>query len=364
MASLPPTLAFCGEVDSEQSMRSVKSVSGRTTMKDVADYANVSISTVSYVLNGNGPVSQARKKSVEQAIKALNYIPNESARGLKLQVSSTIGLVVPGLENQFFSVLARGVVQAASAKNRLVVFCSAETSEEAEYGIARLLSSKRVDGVIYESDFQESRESLLELQSLGPVVLVDERIPGIDLPAVVADGRRGARDIATHMINLGHRKISCVTGPDGHWTAEQRLAGYREGLALGGVHPDTMEVIAGDYRMNSGYEAAKLLLLRPKSDRPTVLMCSNDLMAIGALEFCRAEGIVVPRDVSITGFDDIPIANLLTPRLTTASQPALDMGKEAADLLIKLIDGEIESSVRSPYPVDLVVRDSTAEPLS
>ena len=332
-------------------------------MKDVADFASVSISTVSYVLNGNGPVSEARKQAVRRAIDILKYIPNESARGLKLQVSSTIALVVPGLENQFFSVLARGVVQAAAEQNRLVVFCSAETSEEAEYGIARLLSSKRVDGVIYESDFQETKESLLELKSLGPVVLVDERIPGIDLPAVVADGRHGDRAIASHILELGPDNIACIAGPEAHWTAEQRLAGYREGLALGGIHPDALETVAGDYRMDSGYEAAEMLLNSSKRKLPTALMCANDLMAIGAMEYCRANGICVPDDVSITGFDDIPIANLLTPRLTTASQPAYDMGRQAADLLIKLIEGQVGYESPDPHPVHLVVRESTAKPV-
>ena len=172
----------------------------RPTMKDVAEQAQVSVSTVSYVLNNNGQVSAERRARVLNAVRALDYTPNESARNLKRQSASTIGLVVPDLVNEFFSRLARGVVRAAAMHDMLVVLCSAENSEEAEYGNARLLRSRRVDGVIYESGFHESPRSLLELQSLGPVVLVDERIPGLDLPAVVADGRRGARDVATHVV--------------------------------------------------------------------------------------------------------------------------------------------------------------------
>lgn len=331
-------------------------------MKDVAEQARVSVSTVSYVLNNNGQVSAERRSRVLNAVRALDYIPNESARSLKRQSASTIGLVVPDLVNEFFSRLARGVVQAAAMHDMLVVLCSAENSEEAEFGNARLLRSRRVDGVIYESGFHESPRSLLELQSLGPVVLVDERIPGLDLPAVVADGRRGSRDVAAHVIELGHRRIACIAGPTTHWTAEQRLSGYREGLALGGIDPDEMSVLVGDYEMNSGYELAKVFLDVPKPQRPTAVLCANDLMAVGALEYCRANAIDVPGDVSIVGFDDIPTVQLLTPRLTTVRQPAHEMGMRAAELLISMVQGRENPDLLRPHPVELVVRESTAKP--
>ncbi|MDE0157092.1 MAG: LacI family DNA-binding transcriptional regulator [Gammaproteobacteria bacterium] len=331
-------------------------------MKDVAEQARVSVSTVSYVLNNNGQVSAERRARVLNAVRALDYIPNESARSLKRQSASTIGLVVPDLMNEFFSRLARGVVQAAAMHDMLVVLCSAENSEEAEFGNARLLRSRRVDGVIYESGFHESPRSLLELQSLGPVVLVDERIPGLDLPAVVADGRRGSRDVAAHVIKLGHRRIACIAGPTTHWTAEQRLSGYREGLALGGIDPDEMSVLVGDYEMNSGYELARVFLDVPEPQRPTAVLCANDLMAIGALEYCRANAIDVPGDVSIVGFDDIPTVQLLTPRLTTVRQPAHEMGMRAAELLISMVQGRENPDLLRPHPVELVVRESTSKP--
>ena len=334
----------------------------RPTMKDVADYAKVSVSTVSYVLNGNGQVSDERRTRVNNAIKALNYIRNESARSLKRQVASTIGLVVPDLVNQFFSLLARGVVRAAAAHDILVVLCSAENTREAEYSNSRLLQSQRVDGVIYESGFHESPDSLLKLRSLGPVVLVDERIPGLNLPAVVADGRRGAREVTNHVVELGHKRFACIAGPTDHWTAEQRLAGYREGLAMGGINPDEMAVRVGDYGMDSGYKLAESLLNVPKSERPTALLCANDMMAIGALEYCKASGIRVPGDISIVGFDDVPTAQLLTPRLTTVRQPAYEMGISAAELLIGLTQGKENAELLKSHPVEMVVRESTGIP--
>ena len=334
----------------------------RPTMKDVAAQAQVSVSTVSYVLNNRGQVSEARKTRVLNAIRALDYIPNESARNLKRQSASTIGLVVPDLVNQFFSQLARGVVKAAAMHDVLVVLCSAESSEEAEFGNARLLRSKRVDGVIYESGFQESPRSLLELQTLGPVVLVDERFPGLELPAVVADGRRGAREIAAHLVQLGHKRYACIAGPATHWTSEQRLSGYREGLAMGGIDPDEVDIRTGDYQMDSGYQLARMLLNVPASKRPTALICANDLRAIGALEYCRSHAVQVPEDVSIVGFDDIPTAQLLTPRLTTVRQPAYEMGMSAARLLIAMTQGRQTPELLKPHPVELVLRESSAGP--
>jgi LacI family transcriptional regulator len=334
----------------------------RPTMKDVALSANVSVSTVSYVLNNTGPVSADRRARVMNAVRELNYIPNESARRLKRQVASTIGLVVPDLSNQFFSLLARGVMRAAAEHDVLVVLCTPDSTEEAESDNARLLRSRQVDGVVYLTGFHESPTSLLELQSLGPVVLVDERVPGADLPAVVAEGRRGAREVATHVVELGHKRFACIAGPTALWTAEQRLAGYREALALGGLNPDDMEVYVGDYRMHSGYQLAEKALSAPRAQRPTALLCANDLMAIGALEYCRAVHIKVPQEVSIVGFDDVPMAPLLTPRLTTVRQPADEMGVGAARLLIELIQGVTAPEIPKPHVVEVKVRESTAPP--
>jgi len=333
-------------------------------MKDVAVHANVSISTVSYVMNGTGPVSADRRARILNAVRELDYIPNESARNLKRQSASTIGLVVPDLSNQFFSLLASGAAHAAAARDVLVVLCSSENTEEAESSNARLLRSQRVDGVVYLTGFHESPTSLLELQSLGPVVLVDERVPGADLPAVLAEGRLGARDVAAHVVALGHKRFTCIAGPSALWTAEQRLAGYREALALGGFDPDTMEVLVGDYRMESGFELAKKALNVPALTRPTALLCANDMMAIGALEYCRASGLNVPADVSVVGFDDVPMAPLLSPRLTTVRQPAREMGVHAAELLLDLIRGDAKPDSPKSFPVEVIVRESAAAPRS
>jgi LacI family transcriptional regulator len=333
-------------------------------MRDVAEHANVSLSTVSYVVNNSGPVAADRRARVLAAVRSLRYTPNESARSLKRRSASAIGLFVPDLVNQFFALLAQGVERAASERDVLVVLSAPEGNDAAESRNARLLRSQRVDGVLYLSGTGASTSSLLELTSLAPVVLVDERRPGLDLPAVVSDSRRGAREIARHVLKRGHERVVVIGGPLLSWTAEQRLAGYREAFAAAGHEPDELPVFVGDYHQKSGYDLAARALARPARERPTALLCANDLMAIGAFEYCKKTKLRIPQDVSIVGFDDIPMAALVTPRLTTVNQPAFDMGYRAACMLLDIIKGEVVQKTDGFLPVSVRVRDSVASPPS
>jgi DNA-binding LacI/PurR family transcriptional regulator len=330
----------------------------RPTMKDVAKRADVAVSTVSYVLNNSGPVAPERRGRVLEAVSALGYLPNESARNLKRRSVATIGLVVPELVNQYFAMIAEGVEHAASEKDVLVVFCTPEATGDAESWNSRLLRSQRLDGLIYLSGAETRWASLVELTRVGPVVLVDERLPGFDLPSVVSQNRRGAKEIASHVTSLGHERLAVIGGPAELWTADQRLSGYREAIAAAGIDPDTVPILEGDYRISSGEKLAAELLDRPVKERPTALICANDLMAIGVLSYCRRVGLRVPDDVSVVGFDDLPFASLLTPGLTTVRQPAREMGIAATKLLLGMVDGE-EATSPPPAAVTLMIREST-----
>lgn len=333
----------------------------RPTMKDVAEHANVSISTVSYVLNGSGPVAPERRNRVLDAIRLLDYSPNESARSLKRRSASTVAMVIPDLTNQFFAMVAEGVQRAASAVDVLVVLVVPDATEVPEENYARLLRSQRVDGVIYLSGTGSMPAAIYDLARSGPVVLVDEQIPGRDLPAIVCDSRRGAREVAAHVLAQGHRKLAVIGGPPALWTAQQRLAGYREAFAGAGIDPDEVPVYAGDYRQESGVTAAARILSGPADKRPTALICANDLMAIGATECLKASGLSVPADMSVVGFDDQPISSLLTPRLTSVRQPAHDMGFRAAKVLFDLLEGK-DGHVADQLPAIVQIRDSVCPP--
>lgn len=328
-------------------------------MKDVARHAGVSVSTVSYVLNESGPVAPARRARVMEAVQVLNYTPNSTARNLKRQSASTIGLVVPDLSNQYFALLTEGVARAAAEQDVSVVLCAPEATGEESLN-AKLLRSQRLDGIIYLSGTAVSPSTLLDLRKLGSVVLVDERIPGFELPAVVSNNRFGARQIARHVLDQGHRDIAILGGPTELWTSQQRLAGYREALAGAGIDVDAVPTLVGDYREQSGYELAGSLL--SGADRPTALLCANDLMAVGVLEYARTHGLSAPQDVSVVGFDDVPFASLLTPRLTTVRQPAADMGHAAATLLFSLIREEVDEVEIPEFDVELRIRESVAPP--
>lgn len=330
----------------------------RPTMKDVAERAGVALSTVSYVLNDSGPVAADRRARVLEAVRALGYLPNESARNLKRRTVATIGLVVPDLVNQYFAMIAEGVEQAASEKDVLVVFCTPEATGDGESWNSRLLRSQRLDGLIYLSGAETRMDALVELTRVGPVVLVDEKLPGFGLPCVVSQNRRGAREVAAHLTSLGHERLAVLSGPLELWTAEQRLSGYREAIAAAGLDPDAVPLLVGDYRMASGERLAAEILSRPAHERPTALICGNDQMAIGALAYCRRAGLRVPEDVSVVGFDDLPLASLLTPSLTTVRQPARELGMEAVKLLLGLVEGAAPSTP-SPSPVSLKIREST-----
>ena len=332
-------------------------------MKDVARHAGVSVSTVSYVLNNSGPVATSRRARVLDAVRVLNYTPNESARSLKRRSTSAIGLVVPDLANQFFALVSEGVERVAAERDVLVVLCAPEATGRPEDHNARLLQSQRLDGVIYLSGAGTTPTVILELAKSGPVVLVDEQIPGSELPAVVADSRRGAREVARYVLEQGHRRIAVIGGPPVLWTAGQRMAGYREAFAAAGLDPDAVPVFAGDYRQSSGAVLAERAHSGPERERPTALLCANDLMAFGAIEYCRTAGIRVPDDLSVAGFDDLPISSLVAPALTTVTQPARDMGYAAGLLLFEQLDGG-DHQPPEPLPTTVQIRESVRPPAS
>lgn len=332
----------------------------RPTIKDVAQHAGVSVSTVSYVINDSGPVAADKRARVLTAVRELGYAPNQSARSLKRRRVSSIGLIVPDLRNQFFALVAEGVVDAAQQHDVTVVLCSTDASAEREAYYATLLRTQRLDGVIYLSGTGVSPGALAELAALRSVVFVDERLLGLDVPFVGSHNRRGAREVADHVLAAGHERLAFVTGPPALWTSEQRLAGYREAVAAAGRNPDAVPVVVGDYRQPSGYAAAERLLSAPEP--PTAILCANDLMAIGVMEYCGAHGLSVPADVSVTGFDDVPLAALLSTPLTTVRQPAREMGAHAAELLLAHVAGAPPEEPTELLPTALQARASVAAP--
>jgi LacI family transcriptional regulator len=325
------------------------------TIKDVARRAEVSLSTVSAVLNGSAPTSSSTRLRVLAAVAELGYEPNSQARNLKRQRSHAIGLIVPDVLNPFFALVAEGIGDEARRRDYLLVLCSTDFDGEREASYARLLRARRLDGIVHLSGTGLPPSALYELASSARVVTVDERVHGFAAPFVGSDNRRGARAAAELALARGHTSFGIIAGPTGLWTAEQRLAGYREALAAAGIDPDRVPTVRGDYRLESGRAAAATLLAHD----PTVILAANDLMAIGCLQHALGRGLRVPRDVSVVGYDDVPLATVVMPALTTVRQPAREMGRVAARLLLDEIEGgEVPESV--DLQPEVVERESLA----
>lgn len=332
----------------------------RPTIRDVARAAKVSIGTVSSVINNSSLVAPDTRRRVEASIEAIGYEPNNAARSLKRGRISSIGIIAPDLSNPYFASVAEGIANGAARDDVLMVLCLTAADSKREDYYAQVLRTRRLDGIVYLSGTGLPSLSLLRLAERGNVIFVDERVPAINLPFVSAGNRTGARALANHVLHLGHRRIAIIGGSSRLWTSEQRLAGYREAIAAAGLDPDATPIVDGDYTERSGYDAALRLLKGAENLPPTVLICANDLMAIGALRACRKLGLVVPRDVSVTGFDDIPSVQLLDPPLTTVAQPGHAMGEAAAGLLLYRIGVRATPPERTEFPTTLVVRASVA----
>ena len=330
------------------------------TIRDVARLTGVSIGTVSAVINNSAPVSERTKQRVLNCIEEQSYKPNNTARNLKRHRVSTIGLIVPDLQNPFFSSIAEGVHLVAEESDVLLVLCITWARADREQYFAQTSQTQRLDGVIYLSGSGIPSSHLLALARHRQIVFVDENLPGVNIPFISAHNRSGAREIAKHVLAKGHRNVAVIAGPPRLWTSEQRLAGYREAFAAAGFNPDDVPVFFGDYGEASGYGIAQELLREPGCT-VTALICANDLMAIGAMRFCREAGLQVPKDVSITGFDDIPAASLLDSPLTTVGQPGRDMGRAAAQLLLHQIAGT-SLPLLTEFPTTPCLRSSVASP--
>jgi len=333
----------------------------RPTIRDVAREAEVSVGTVSAVINGSPQVSEKNRQRVLQCIARLNYEPNTAARSLKRQLSASIGLIVPDLQNPFFASVAGGVQSFAQQHDVLMVLGTTGSDMQWEDYYAQTLRNRRLDGMILLSGSGKPTAGLIKLVESGSVVFVDECVPGLDAPFISATNRTGARQIAQELLRAGHRHAAIVAGPLWLWTSQQRLAGYREAFAGIGHDPDEVPVFTGDYTEDSGYHVTQKILENPKTAGVTAIIYGNDLMAVGGSRLLRETGRRVPDDISIVGFDDILSSQYVSPSLTTVAQPGYDMGRAASQLLLHQA-GVTEPPATTRFQTELRLRHSIAPP--
>jgi LacI family transcriptional regulator len=332
-----------------------------TTLSDVARRAGVSTMTVSRVVNGSSRVSPTTSARVKDAIAELGYLPNGPARQLRSRRTNMLALVVTDIRNPFFTTVASGVEDTARAKGYVVMFCSTYESEAVEAEYIRALIERRVDGVLLVPASGASG-SVRQLMDRGiPTVLVDRAVPDVAVDEVRGASRTGAQAAVRHLIELGHRRIAMLTGPRDVSTASDRVAGYED--ALREVCPDAEcgPIRYGQFSEDSGYAMTREVLdLTP---RPTAIFAGNNFIAFGAMRAVREAGLRIPEDVSLLVFDDLPTGWTQSPYLTAIAQPAYEIGRQAATLLLSRLAGELpEEPCHIVLPTEMVIRRSTAPP--
>lgn len=327
------------------------------TMRDVAERAGVSIATVSHVINETRPVSNELKARVLEAMQVLGYQPNLLARGLRRGETRTIGLIASDIADPFFAEMARCIEDAGFEQGYSVILCNSDRRRDKELFYARLLAEKQVDGVIFGTA-GTSTEAIRLLQQRGmPLVVIDRRVSAVQVDLVLADNVQGGTLATRHLLELGHRRIGHITGNIEVSSFAERLEGYRQALQAAGIPEDDQLVVPGSARADGGRQAARdLLALR---DRPTAIFACIDLLTLGVMREAAGLGIDVPKDLSVVGFDDIALASMLTPPLTTVAQPKQEMGRLAAEMLLERIHDPDQAARKQVLDVELIVRGST-----
>jgi LacI family transcriptional regulator len=330
------------------------------TIKDVAREANVSVATVSRVLNDSGPVSDETKKLIREIAGRMRYVPHSGARSLITSKTETIGVLLPDLYGEFFSEVIRGMDDTAQ-KNGFHLLISRAYADRHGIETAMRAMRGRVDGVVVMSpDLDEN--SLLNLPSTIPVVLLCSVPRGYEIDSLTIHNSRGAREMVAHLVSLGHRRIAIIKGAARNYDAAERLRGYRTALKDAGIAPDPALERDGDFTEAAGYSAVVELLAL--EDRPTAIFAANDSMAIGALSALRESGVAVPGEMAVAGFDDIPLARYMDPPLSSVHVPICELGARAVELLLHGITHKNDHTRRRErVSTELVIRRSTsAEP--
>lgn len=324
-------------------------------MSDVAEQAGVSVTTVSHVINNTRPVSAERRDRVLAAMNELGYQPNRLARSLRRGQTFTIGMIVPDNANPYFAEMARNIEETAYRNQYSLILCNSEGDLEREKFYINVLLEKQVDGLVLVAA-GSSTDNFASVK-MPPMVVVDRDLPHLNADAVLTDNAQGGRLATQHLLDLGHRRIACITGASDVTPTAERATGYRETLAAAGLTVDEALVIKGDFHYASGYEAAKRLLSGPNP--PTAIFACNDLMAVGAIRAGIELGLRLPADLSIVGFDDVQLASYTNPPLTTVAQPKHDMGILAVSLLLERMADPTLAPRRRWLGTELVVRGST-----
>ena len=329
------------------------------TIYDVAREASVSMATVSRVVNNNPNVKPQTRKKVFEAIERLGYRPNAVARGLASKKTTTVGVVIPDISNAIFAEVARGIEDIANMYHYNIILCNADKKKDKEIRVINTLLEKQVDGLLFMGGAVTEDHIQAFKTSSVPIVLCATTEEGDTYPSVDIDHIGAAEDAVSTLIQNGHRQIAMISGtlqdPSNGYA---RFQGYKNALEKAGIAFNDELVRIGNYRYESGMEVTQHFL--GLQDKPTAIFAANDEMAIGAIHAVQDKGLRVPEDVSIISVDNVRMASMVRPLLSTVAQPMYDIGAVSMRLLTKLMKKEAVANSRVILPHEVILRQSVA----
>lgn len=332
------------------------------TIKDIADLAGVSKTTVSKVLNNKDEkISDTTRKKILDIVKEKNYRPNKMAQSLVTKKTKTIGIIIPDIRNPFFTDIVRGAEDKAVKEGYNIILCNTDENVEKEIKALNTLADKMVDGIIFAPSSKIDLNSKEYNLSTKPIVLVDKKLDIKNLKGIVSlDNEEGTYLETNHLVENNHKKILYLSGPLKNEIARDRLKGYKKALKEANIEYDEKLVLQGEYSLDWGYEIIQSL----KNINFTAICAANDLIAIGAIKALKERNIHIPKDISVVGFDDIQTSSIIEPQLTTINQNSYDMGYESANILIKNLEKkEVNDIEKMIFKPELIIRSSTSQKL-
>ncbi len=329
-------------------------------IKELASILNLSISTVSRVLNGKGKsfrISEATSKKVFDTAKEYNYSPNRVARGLKLEKTDTIGLIIPDIANPYFGSIAKTIEVEARKNGYSIILCDSLDDENTEAELLQLLAKRKVDGIIIAPTGKSSNH-VTEIQEQGiPVMVIDRYLPDTNLPFVTTDNYLGALLATEHFIALGHRNIACIQGINGVSANNERVKGYRDALQKHRIPVSETMIMGTDFGEENGYLQTRKLLALP--EHPTAIFALSNLISLGSIRALKEAGLTIPDDISIISFDEQAWSAFLTCPMTTVEQPREEIGRLAFGALLNIIDKVLpEKTDKIMLQPRLILRES------
>lgn len=335
------------------------------TIQDIAREANVSVATVSRVINNSKPVSPELKKRVNDVIQKRNFKPNALARGLITKQTNSIGIIVPDISNPVFGALTRGINSFCQQKDYILMVCESGGQQDKEIELLDVLADKKVDGVLFAG--VDINATLVEAMNSKayPVVLVTQEEAAEEgaVYTVIHDNWQAMYDATCFLIDHGHSRIAFIGGPENDYSSGmKRLKGYQAAMKENGIEVPASYIEHGNFTFESGYDCMRKLY-EENNTLPTAVMACNDLMAIGAIRFLKQAKVSVPNDISIIGFDDLEIGKYFSPELTTVRISYFEEGLKAVKTLFKLVQNKHQIIPKVQFIPHKIIRRNSVRKL-